>query len=85
MESAANMSAEDRAQMIEGMVAQLAERLSTEGGSPEEWARLIGALAVLGRAEEAMKVYADGQEVFSDNDAALRTLRDAATGAGIGQ
>lgn len=85
MESAANMSAEDRAQMIEGMVAQLAERLSTEGGSPEEWARLIGALAVLGRAEEAMQVYADGQEVFSDNDAALRTLRDAATGAGIGQ
>ena len=85
MESAANMTTEDRAQMIEGMVAQLAERLSTEGGSPEEWARLIGALAVLGRAEEAMKVYADGQEVFSDNDAALKTLRDAATGAGIGQ
>ncbi len=85
MQAASEMSAEDRTAMIEGMVASLADRLSTEGGSPDEWARLIGALAVLGRADEAMQIYADGQEVFADTPDALKTLRDAAVGAGIGQ
>lgn len=32
--------------MIDGMVRGLEDRLATQGGSPEEWARLISALAV---------------------------------------
>ena len=34
--------------MIEGMVAQLSDRLAAEGGSVEDWNRLIRSLAVLG-------------------------------------
>ena len=47
--AADDMSPEDRKAMIEGMVGQLSERLATEGGSAEEWARLIRALGVLER------------------------------------
>ena len=82
---AGDMSAEDRAAMIEGMVSRLGARLAEQGGSAEEWARLVGALAVLGRAEEAMEIYAEAQQVFAGDPAALDTLRDAASGAGIGQ
>ena len=35
------------------MVEGLAERLASEGGSAEEWARLIFALAQLGDADRA--------------------------------
>ena len=47
--AAEDMSPEDRAAMIESMVAGLAERLASEGGTPEDWARLIQAYGVLGR------------------------------------
>jgi cytochrome c-type biogenesis protein CcmH len=49
IEAAAEMAPEDRSAMIEGMVAGLADRLATEGGPPEDWARLITAFGVLGR------------------------------------
>ncbi|HMS96101.1 MAG TPA: c-type cytochrome biogenesis protein CcmI, partial [Tabrizicola sp.] len=39
--AAAEMAPEDRQAMIEGMVAQLSNRLATEGGSVEDWTRLI--------------------------------------------
>jgi cytochrome c-type biogenesis protein CcmH len=39
--------------MIEGMVARLAGRLATSGGSLEEWVRLIRAYAVLHQADKA--------------------------------
>jgi len=37
--------------MIENMVSGLAERLYSEGGTPEEWARLLRARGVLGQTE----------------------------------
>ena len=45
---AADMAPEDRAAMIQGMVARLAGRLNAEGGTPAEWVRLIRAYAVTG-------------------------------------
>jgi cytochrome c-type biogenesis protein CcmH len=47
--AAAEMSPEDRQAMIEGMVAQLSDRLASEGGDVEDWDRLIRSLAVLER------------------------------------
>ena len=48
IENASQMNDEERQEMIKGMVSRLSERLSTEGGSPNEWARLINAYGVLG-------------------------------------
>lgn len=39
--------------MVEGMVARLAGRLAGEGGSVEEWVRLVRAYRVLGREDDA--------------------------------
>ncbi|MBF9061035.1 c-type cytochrome biogenesis protein CcmI [Rhodobacterales bacterium HKCCSP123] len=79
VEAAQGMAAEDQAAMIEGMVAGLAERLATEGGPPEDWARLINAQRVLGRTEDAQAVYEEARRVFADVPQALDML-DAAAG-----
>jgi cytochrome c-type biogenesis protein CcmH len=53
VEAAGTMAPEDRAAMIEGMVAQLAERLESEPGDAEGWARLVRSYMVLGRPDDA--------------------------------
>jgi cytochrome c-type biogenesis protein CcmH len=78
IEAAQGMSAGDQAAMIEGMVAGLAERLATEGGPPEDWARLINAQIVLGRTEDAQAVYDEARSVFADLPEALALIDQAA-------
>ena len=53
MAAAAEMSDEDRAAMIEGMVEGLAARLAEEPGDAAGWQRLARAYEVLGRPREA--------------------------------
>lgn len=77
MQAAGDMSPEDRQAMIETMVAGLADRLATDGGSPAEWARLIGAYQVLGRVEDAQTIYNEALTVFADNTEALSAIRQA--------
>lgn len=81
--AAAEMSEEDRQGMIRGMVDGLAERLATEGGSSDDWARLIGALGVLGDSERAAAIWAEAQQVFAASDSDLATVRAAAESAGV--
>ncbi len=83
--AASEMSAEERQAMIRGMVEGLAERLATEGGPAEDWARLISSLAVLGEAERAKAIWADAQGVFSDHPDELAKVRAAAAQAGIAE
>ena len=83
--AAQNMTAEDRQAMIEGMVAQLGERLASEGGSAEEWARLISSLAILGRMDEAKEIYAEAQKRFEGASVDLQGIRQAAVNAGIAE
>lgn len=83
--AAAAMTPEERQAMIEGMVAQLGDRLATEGGSAEEWARLITSLAMLGRTDEAREIYAEAQRVFEGRSVELQGLREAAVTAGMAE
>lgn len=83
MAAASEMSDEDRAAMIQGMVDGLAERLATEGGPAAEWARLINALGVLGQAERAAAIWAEAQQVFAAAPADLAEIRSAAERAGV--
>ncbi len=76
--TAQDMAPEDQQAMIEGMVAGLADRLATDGGPPEDWARLIGAQIVLGRTEQAQMVYDEARGVFADLPEALAILDAAA-------
>lgn len=83
--AAADMSAGDRAAMIEGMVAQLEARLSAEGGSAEEWARLVGSYAVLGQPDKAKAAWAQAQTALQDQPEALEQVKAAAVQAGVAE
>ena len=83
MAAAGEMSPEERQQMIEGMVAQLSDRLATEGGTVEEWDRLIRSLAVLERLPEAQTIYDEAKAKFEGRPAELSFLRLAAVETGL--
>ncbi len=78
-------SPSERMQMIRGMVNGLSDRLATEGGSPAEWAQLIGAYGVLGETQRAQAIWQEAQDVFADRPKALEQIRTAALGAGVAQ
>ena len=64
IEASGALSPEERQAMIEGMVAQLEERLTSEGGAAEEWLRLMNAYARLGRRDDAARIARQGIATF---------------------
>lgn len=85
MQAAGDMTPEERQAMIRNMVDGLAERLNSEGGSPEEWARLINALGVLGETARAAAAWEQAQAVHGAHPPALATIRQAARNAGVAE
>ena len=59
---------------IAGMVERLAARLDTEGGSAEEWARLIRSYAVLGKPDEAKRTFDRARQVLAQDQAGLQAI-----------
>ena len=67
----------EQRKMIEGMVQGLAERLSKQGGSAEEWVRLIRAYSVLHEPDKARDALASARKALGANadiDALAREL-----------
>lgn len=85
IEAASQMTADEQQDMIRGMVARLSDRLATEGGSAGEWARLIGALGVLGEVDKARAIYGEARQTFAADAAALATIDNAARQAGVAE
>ena len=83
MQSAAEMSAEDRSAMIASMVTGLADRLATEGGPAPDWAQLIKAYGVLGETESAREIFDEAVRVFAARPGDLEILQGAAQSAGV--
>ena len=83
MDAARDMSEEDRAAMIGGMVSGLAQRLANEGGPAQDWARLIRAYGVLGNQEAARTVWEEAQQVFVSSMRGMEILTNAARDAGV--
>ncbi|MFT4014618.1 MAG: c-type cytochrome biogenesis protein CcmI [Paracoccus sp. (in: a-proteobacteria)] len=79
--AARDMAPEDRERMIEGMVQGLEARLARQGGTPQEWARLIAALAVLGQKDHAQEILAEARRQFGPEAAA--PIEEAAGKAGL--
>ncbi|HCP80661.1 MAG TPA: c-type cytochrome biogenesis protein CcmI [Octadecabacter sp.] len=83
LEAAEDMTTEERQQMIQGMVSQLADRLASEGGPPQDWARLVSSLAILGENETALTVLAEAETIFGADIQAVQIVRRAAQEAGL--
>ena len=83
VEAAGQMSAADRQQMIGGMVQQLQDRLTTQGGTGAEWARLVSSLTVLGETARATDMLARGRTALAGDAEGLAALNAAAAQAGL--
>lgn len=83
--AASDMTAQDRQAMIKTMVAGLEQRLSSVGGTVEEWARLITSLGVLQETDRAKAAYENAHAVFAGKPGELAALHAAAVQAGIAQ
>jgi len=83
MQAAQDMTPEQRQDMIRGMVGQLNDRLATEGGPAEDWARLISAYGVLGDTDRALEVWTEAKDAFADRAPELAMIRQAAEDAGV--
>lgn len=77
--AAADMDPAAREEMIRGMVEGLAARLDAEGGTAEDWARLVRARATLGDEAGARAALEAGRAALGDDPA----LRAAAEEAGL--
>ncbi|MBO6538962.1 MAG: c-type cytochrome biogenesis protein CcmI [Rhizobiaceae bacterium] len=83
VEAAAELSQEDRAAMIGGMVAQLDERLRDNPHDAAGWQRLIRSYSVLGRADDARAALRRGIDGLGIESAAAAELVAFAAGFGI--
>jgi len=78
------MAPEDRMAMISGMVQGLADRLSSEGGSADEWIQLIRAYMVMGDAAQAQQAYEAAAEAYADSPSDLAKINAVAGELGLG-
>jgi cytochrome c-type biogenesis protein CcmH len=74
-----NLNAEQRTDMVRGMVQRLADRLhSGDGGTVDEWLRLVQAYVVLGDRDKAKGAIADAKRALSDHPDAIKQLDELA-------
>ncbi|QND54172.1 c-type cytochrome biogenesis protein CcmI [Phyllobacterium sp. 628] len=77
VEAAASMNDHDRAAMIEGMVASLAEKLKQSPDDVEGWEKLVRSYVVLNRPNDALETLANARKVLSgDKLAQLNAVAD---------
>ncbi len=81
--AAANMSDEQRTQMIRGMVQRLADRLHTDGNDVDGWLRLVRAYTVLGDRDKAKGAAADAKRALSDHPDEIKQIDDLVKGLGL--
>jgi cytochrome c-type biogenesis protein CcmH len=70
--------------MIEGMVSRLATRLASNGGSVDEWSRLIRAYTVLHEGDKAKAALADAHKALASDANAVASLDALARDLGLG-
>lgn len=80
MAAAAEMTPEERMEMIRGMVEGLALRLEENPGDAEGWLRLARSYDVLGEPEKARDALRRAADAVPDDLAALRAFARALTG-----
>ena len=80
----AAMPPAERETMIRGMVEGLAARLASNGGSLEEWSRLVRAYTVLREPEKARLALGEARKALGAEAAAVTALEALANELGLG-
>jgi cytochrome c-type biogenesis protein CcmH len=81
---AADLPADQRAAMIEGMVSSLAARLEANAGDAQGWAQLVRSYAVLGRTDDARAALVKAKAAVGTDQAKVAVIDEAARSAGLG-
>jgi cytochrome c-type biogenesis protein CcmH len=68
---------------ILGMVSRLEERLKRNGGSAEDWGRLVRSFAVLGREDKAAAALEDARRALAADAAGRASVETVARESGI--
>lgn len=74
---------DERLAAIGGMVERLEARLKEDGGSAEEWVRLLRSLSVLGARERAGTALAEARAALAQDMTGLASLNAAAAELGL--
>lgn len=82
-EAIAALAPEERSAVIRGMVEGLATRLDAQGGSAEEWMRLIRARLVMGEEQLARDTLARARNALAADAAAMAGLDALARDSGL--
>lgn len=83
VESAKQMSTEDRQSMVAGMVDRLAGRLETSPKDPDGWIMLMRSRMAMNDAEKARAALEKAKTVFADDPATQQRIVQAAQAMGI--
>ena len=83
MAAASQMTAQQRGEMIRGMVARLADRLKTDGNDVDGWMRLMRAYVVMGERDKASAAAADARRALNGDAGKVRQIDDLAKGLGL--
>ena len=81
--AAEQLTREQRAQMVETMVAGLAARLKDKGGTAQEWLKLIKAYSVLGKKEAAQTAAADARKALAASPDDVKSIDDFSRALGL--
>lgn len=84
MAAAADLTPEQRQQMVRGMVDRLSARLAENGDDLDGWLRLMRAWTVLGEADKAKAAASDARTHFAQDGGALGRIDALARELGIG-
>jgi cytochrome c-type biogenesis protein CcmH len=81
--AAAQMAPTERNNMIEGMVARLAQRMAENGSDVDGWLRLIKAYSVLGERDKALTAAANARNALAGNNDNLRRIGELTKELGL--
>jgi cytochrome c-type biogenesis protein CcmH len=77
------MTDAERAEMVQGMVSRLADRLQHDGSDVEGWLRLVRAYVVLGERDKANAAAADARRALATEPDKQRRVDELAKGLGL--
>jgi len=83
MDAAAQMSFEERREMIRGMVERLSERLKADESDLEGWVRLMRAYVVLGERDKALAALTNARRIAGKDAEKHKVLEDVAAALGL--
>jgi cytochrome c-type biogenesis protein CcmH len=81
--AAAQMAPAERNNMIESMVARLAQRMAENGSDVDGWLRLIKAYSVLGERDKALTAAANARTAVAGNNDGLRRIGELTKELGL--